>query len=242
MESKKNTDGLDIHAYASNKTKLKQPEACINEILPRLHCSYLVIGRSGSGKSTTVLHLLNSKSLLKGAFDIILYLSDSPDDLFKEHLHIPDENFIKNMSEEWLYKLIDKQKNEIKKKGITKAKSVCLIFDDILSKSKFLKSNILKKLVCECRHYNISCIFNTQGYKSIPRVVRINCRGLILFPSSLNEMIKFSEENCLPNMSNKRFLQLLQHCTSEAYQFAFINHDAKNPHDKLRKNFNTIIN
>jgi hypothetical protein len=234
-------DGLSIHAYKSNKAKLKQPIACQNDILPRLHCSYLITGKSGSGKSTTVLHLLNSKSLLKGAFDIILYLSDSPDDLFKENLKIPEENFIKNMSEEWLQKLIEKQKNEVEKKGITKAKSICLIFDDILSKQKFLRSNILKKLVCECRHYNISCIFNTQGYKSIPRVVRINCRGLILFPSSLNEMIKFAEENCLANMSNKRFLKLIQYCTNEPYQFCFINHDAPQQ-DKLRKNFNIIIN
>ena len=59
----------------------------------------------------------------------------------------------------------------------------------------YYPNGMIKKLVCETRHYNISCIFNTQSYKNVPRVVRINCRGLILFPSSLGEMEKFSEEN-----------------------------------------------
>ena len=238
----KNNDTLEIQVYKSNKNKLKQPEACCNGILPRLHCSFLVIGKSGSGKTNTVVHMLTSKKLLGGAFDVILYLSDSPDDLLKEHLPIPKENFIKDFTDEWLETLITRQKQSVENKGIDKTKSICLIFDDILSKRKFLNGNMIKKLVTETRHYAITCIFNTQSYKNIPRVVRINCRGLILFPSSLGEVEKFSEENCLPNMSKKRFMQLIQHCTSQPYQFAFINHDAPNPQDKLRKNFTTIIN
>ena len=236
----KNT--LEIQVYKSNKNKLKQPEACQSGILPRLHCSYLVIGKSGSGKSNAVIHMLTSKKLLGGAFDVILYLCDSPDDLFKDNLKIPKENFIKEFKEEWLENLINKQKQSVENKGIDKTKSICLVFDDILSKKKFLNSNIMKKLVTECRHSNMSCIFNTQSYKNVPRVVRINCRGLILFPSSLGELEKFAEENALPSMSKKRFLQLIQHCTDKPYQFAFINHDAPDPQEKLRKNFTTIIN
>ena len=223
---KTNKDGLEVQIFKSKKHKIKQPEAVENGILPRIHCSYLVVGKSGSGKSNVVLHMLNSKSLLGNVFDIILYLCDSPDDLFKENLKIPKENFIKDFTEEWLEKLIDKQRMAVEKKGVDKADNIMLIFDDILSKQKFLNSKVLIKLVTECRHYNISCIFNTQSYKKINRTVRLNCRGIILFPSSLGELIKFSEENALPNISNQRFLKLVQYCTKEAYQFAFINQDA----------------
>lgn len=238
---KTNKDGLEVEIFKSKKHKIKQPVAVENNILPRIHCSYLVVGKSGSGKSNVVLHMMNSKNLLGNAFDIILYLCDSPDDLFKENLKIPKENFIKDFTEEWLEKIIDKQRMAVEKKGVDKTDNIMLIFDDILSKQKFLNSKILIKLVTECRHYNISCIFNTQSYKKINRTVRLNCRGIILFPSSLGELIKFSEENSLPNMSNKRFLKLVQYCTKEAYQFAFINQDAA-PQDRLRKNFNKIIN
>ena len=234
-------DGLEVQVYKTNKQKIRQPDACEAGILPRLHCSYLVVGKSGSGKSNVVLHMVNSPSLLSGAFDVILYLCDSPDDLFKQNLKIPKENFIKNFTEEWLENLIDKQRASVEKKGADKTDNMLLIFDDILSKQKFLNSKVLIKLVCECRHYNISCIFNCQSYKKINRTVRLNVRGIILFPSSLGELIKFSEENCLPNMSNKKFLQLVQHCTKEQYNFCFINHDVP-PEDKLRKNFNKIIN
>ena len=242
MNEKKNNDTLEVQVYKSNKNKLKQPEACQNGILPRLNCSYLVIGKSGSGKSNAVIHMLTSKKLLGGAFDVILYLCDSPDDLFQDNLKIPKENFIKEFTEEWLENLINKQKESVEKKGIYKTKNICLVFDDILSKRKFLNGNMMKKLVTECRHSNMSCIFNTQSYKAVPRVVRINVRGLILFPSSLGELEKFSDENCLPNMSKKRFLQLIQHCTAQPYQFAFINHDSSHPQEKLRRNFTTIIN
>ena len=233
-------NNLEVEIYKSKKHKIKQPAACENGILPKVHCSYLVVGRSGSGKSNVVLHMMNSKLLLGGAFDVVLYLCDSPDDLFKENLKIPKENFIKIFDEEWLKKLIDKQRKNVEKKGIDKTDNVMLIFDDILSKQKFLNSKILIKLVTECRHYNISCIFNSQSYKKIPRVVRLNCRGIILFPSSLGELIKFSEENSLPNMSSKRFLELIQHCTNQPYQFAFLQQDAAQT-DRLRKNFNKII-
>jgi hypothetical protein len=234
-------DSLEVQVYKSKKHRMAQPAACENGVLPKMHCSYLVVGKSGSGKSNVVLHMLNSPSLLKGAFDVILYLCDSPDDLFKENLKIPKENFIKNFTEEWLQKLIDKQSASVDKKGADKTDNVLLIFDDILSKQKFLNSKILTHLVTACRHFNISCIFNTQSYKKIPRTVRLNVRGIILFPSSLGELVKFSEENCLPSMSNKRFLELVQYCTKEAYQFAFLQQDAP-PQDRLRKNFNKIVN
>ena len=235
----KNISGLKVNVFKSNKQGIKQPVACQNDVLPRLHCSYLVVGRSGSGKTNVVLHLLNSNDLLKGAFDVILYLCDSPDDTMKDNLKIPKENFVKEFTEEWLENLIAKQSASVKKNGYQKTKSVLLIFDDILSKQKFLNSKILVKLVAECRHYNISCIFNTQSYKKIPRVVRLNVRGIILFPSSLNELQKFAEEQCLPQMSSREFLKLIQFCTREPYNFAFINHDSKD--NKLRKNFDQMI-
>lgn len=240
-EVSEEVDGLEVHVFKSKKHKIKQPKACEQGVLPKMHCSYLVCGRSGSGKTNVVLHMLKSKSLLGNAFDVVLYLCDSPDDLMKDNLKIPKENYIKNFTEDWLEKLIDKQRQAVEKKGVHRADNVLLIFDDILSKQKFLNSKMLTKLVTECRHYNISCIFNTQSYKKIPRVVRLNCRGIILFPSSLGELVKFSEENCLPNMSNKRFLELVQYCTKDAYQFAFINACAE-PQDRLRKNFDKIVN
>jgi hypothetical protein len=232
---------LKVVPAKTKKAQIKQPQACKDGVLPKLHCSYLICGKSGSGKTAVLVHLLRSNALLANAFDYIFYCCDSPDDMVQSNLHLPKENIIQNFDADFLDRLIKKQEAKIKKKGADKADSILLVFDDILSKTKFLNSGIMTKLVCESRHYNISCIFNTQSYKKLPRVVRINVRGIILFPSNLGELEKFSEENALPGMSKKDFLKLVQHCTAEQYQFAFINHDAP-PNDKLRKNFDTIVN
>jgi hypothetical protein len=236
-----NLNNLEIPVYKSKKQGIKQPIACQNDILPRLHCSYLIIGKSGSGKTNVLLHLLNSPLLLKNAFDIILYLSDSPDDTVYDNLKIPKENFLKNWNEDNIEKILEKQEMSIKNKGFMKTPNILIVFDDVLSRPKFLNSKIVLKLVTSCRHFNISCIFNTQSYKKLPRTIRLQARGLILFPSSLNELNKFSEEQCLAQMSNKEFLKKIQYITSKPYQFAFINNDSTNER-KLRKNFDTIIN
>jgi hypothetical protein len=237
---KKSVDGLIVKPFKSTKQGIKQPKACENDILPRLHCSYLFVGRSGSGKTNTLLHLLKSKDLLKGAFQTILYLSDSVDDTVKDNMkdEIPSENFIKEFDEAFINKILSAQEAEIKKKGYTKARNVALILDDILSKKKFLNSKIMMKLCTCCRHYNTSIFILSQSYKNIPRALRLQMRGIVFLPSSLNEVNKFAEEQCLPNMGNKRFKELIQYATKEPYQFCFINNDSQ---QKLRKGFNKLI-
>lgn len=237
-------DSLSVQVAKTSKKGAIQPNCCKNGILPKLHCSYLVVGRSGSGKSNVVIHMLKSKGLLGGVFHYIFYFTGSPDDSFKENIKIPKENIIRDFDESKINNILQKQKAIIDKKGFaqaSKTNNVLLVFDDILSQPAFLKSKMLLKLVTECRHYLCSCIFNTQSYKKIPRSVRINCRGVIFFPASRGEMEVFSEEQCLPNMTKKRFMKLIDHCTSQQYQFAFINSDAP-PQESLRKNFDTIIN
>ena len=189
-----------------------------------------IAGKPNAGKSSLLNTLLNEEKA------IVSNIPGTTRDSIEDSLIIEGIKF-KFTDTAGLRKTSD----IIESKGIEKTKNILLIFDDILSKQKFLKSNILTKLITECRHYNISCIINSQYYKKVPAVVRTNCRGLILFPSSLSELEKFTDENCLPNMSKKRFLELIQHCTDKPYQFAFINHDAPNE-EKLRKNFNIIIN
>jgi len=233
-------NNLKIPVYKSKKQGITQPDCCKYDILPKLHCTYLIIGKSGSGKTNVLLHILNSPNLLKDAFNIILYISDSPDDTVQDNLHIPKENFLKNWDEDTIEKILKKQEQSINEKGFLKTPNILLIFDDVLSRPKFLNSKIIIKLVTACRHFNISCIFNSQSYKKLPRTVRINARGIILFPSSMSELQKFSEEQCLPGMSNKEFLRKIQYITKDPYQFGFINNDSTND-KKLRKNFDVII-
>jgi hypothetical protein len=53
-------------------------------------------------------------------------------------------------------------------------------------------------------------------------------------------MVVFADEQCLPNMKKKQFLQLIEYRTAEQYQFAFLNLDAP-PAERLRKNLDKVI-
>jgi hypothetical protein len=235
---------LTVSVARTGKMNMIQPASVESNILPKLPFRLLVCGESGSGKSNAVIHLLNSPALLKGVFHHIYYFTGSNDDSFTTNVKIESENIIEDFDEAKLQDILDKQLGRIEKMGYgpaSKKHNTVIIFDDILSRPKFLKSNILLKMVAESRHYLVSIILNTQSYTKIPRALRINCSGLILFPSSRGEMEVFATENCLANMSFRDFLGLVEHCTKKRYSFAFINKNAL-PQDKLRCNFDTIIN
>jgi len=239
-------DDLKIVVAKSKKHQIKQPDAC-PDILPKIHCSYLCIGKSGSGKSNVVIHMLNSKALLKGVFQKIYYFIGSNDDTFTDNIKmtetIPMSSSHQLEAIRRIEEIIAKQKSIIDKLGIAEAskKNNCLlIFDDILSVPKILKSDIILKLISECRHYLMSTIINTQSYMKISRSIRINARGIIFFEASLGEIERLADEQSLPNMKKKDFIEMIKHATSKQYDFAFINLDAK-PDERLRKNFDTIL-
>ncbi len=240
-----NTNPLKVSVAKTKKEGLQQPDCC-PDILPKIHCSYLNVGRSGSGKSNVIIHMLNSPQMLKGVFNKIYYFIASVDETFCDNVKCEQIEMGTSKQIQAIDKIediIESQKKNIDKLGFKEASrkhNTLMVFDDILSVPKVLRSDILLKLVTECRHYLVSCIFNSQSYTKIPRSIRINCRGIIFFPASLGEIERLADEQSLPNMTKKQFKILIQHATKEPYNFAFLNLDAK-PSERLRKNFDTIL-
>ena len=68
---KNDINGLIVVPAKTKKQQIKQPDACEDGILPKLHFSLLNVGRSGSGKTNVIIHLLRSKALLNKAFKYI---------------------------------------------------------------------------------------------------------------------------------------------------------------------------
>jgi hypothetical protein len=113
-----------------------------------------------------------------------------------------------------------------------------MLFDDILSNQKFLKSKTLTRLATANRHFNISYIFCSQYYKKLPPVVRTNARYYMIFPSSMSEVEKIADELTPPRISKKQFIQYLQYATDKQYSFLSINADSQEP---LRRMFENIL-
>jgi len=239
---------LKITPLKTKKSDLPQSPFMEADIINRFPSLTLCIGKSGSGKSNVMANMLTKKEFMKDFFDdIYLFSPTAKSDDIVEHLKLKDNHIIENLDETAITKLnkiVDDNIEKIKKQGISTVASkskILIICDDCISEKVFIKSNILSKLATAGRHALISTVICSQSYTKIPRVIRLQAQGMIIFPSSNDELDLLCEDLCPPGMGKKSFLELIKFATDERYSFLFVNHHAKNPKEKFRKNFDEII-
>lgn len=247
-DNSEDEDPIEIKALKTKKSNLPQSPYMEADIINKFPSLTLCIGRSGSGKSNVIANMLTKKEFMKDFFDeIYLFSPTAKSDDLVEHLKLKDENIIENLNEEAVNKLneiVDTNTEKIKNDGITKTSKnskILIICDDCISERVFIKSNILSRLATAGRHALISTIICSQSYTKVPRVIRLQCQGLIVFPSSNDEIELLCEDLCPAGMSKKNFLELIKFATDERYSFLFVNHHSKNPKEKFRKKFGEII-
>ena len=238
-EEEDNRNPYEIKVKQTNKEGLEQPQGVDDGILPTMPCGILIIGRSGSGKTQCLVNMMSNKNILGDYFDLIYLFTDTnPDQELIADLKLKKKNIIVDFDEEKVKSIMTKAENTIEKDCFKNAPKIMLLFDDILSNQKFLKSKTLTKLATANRHYNISYIFCSQYYKKLPPVVRTNARYYIIFPSSMSEVEKIADELTPPQMSKKKFINYLQHATAKKYSFMSINANSEEP---LRRGFENIL-
>lgn len=222
-----------------------QPKGSKRGILPEQPCSMMFCGLSKSGKTTLLKNTLTDKKLLGDYFDTIVMFSPTADaDTTLTHeLQIPDENIITEFEEKDLKKIIDAQRELIKKDGynkVAKENKMLFIFDDCISHREFLKSKTILDLCATVRHLLISVVFLMQSYRMLPRACRINLRGIAFFQSNRNETDVLVEEEGPPTLKNKEFRHLIHQATRDKYSYLFINKDRPYNERYLHKYENII--
>ena len=229
-----------IRVIQTEKSKIPQIQGAKQNILLKHPFSLFVVGKTGSGKTMTILNLINEEWGYKNYFKNIIVFSPTAgtcDDQFKNI--VPDDNIISNPSNEFIDMLFDSQKEELTKKSIHKIPRLLLIFDDCQGNKEFEKN--LTKIFVKNRHYSISCIYMAQSFKnSLPKSARLQASGVILFPASNSENNVFIEEFCPPRIKKKDFHEMITYCHTEPYNFMFINNQVKT-NEKYRHNFDTIL-
>jgi len=249
-KSEKN-DLLKIIAYPTNKSKLKQRPMMKEGIIPKHPSRMIFNGKSGSGKSNLLINLMTQPHFYGRTkrsdpksqyFDLVFLFSptaDGQDDLVK-FLELPEKRICTNFDEEALNKIFDVQDSIIKEKGLDKAPKILIIFDDIQSDAKFMRSKSFTRAFIQGRHCNMSIAVCCQSWTKLPRVCRLQGSDIFFFPSSQSEVEVVSEEYCPPNTTKKQFRELVQHATGEQYQFLYISCNSK-PEKRFRKNLDTIL-
>ena len=229
---------------AKSKIPLK---ACMKSgVLPKFPFSMMISGRSGSGKTNLLVNLLTRKEFLKHYFQYVLIYSPTAgeyDDSYKS-LNLPPENFKNDFSEQDLEDLIEARKKLIKQKGIEYVAKNCrvlIILDDVIANRDFLNSPQALKMFALLRHYLVSVIVLMQTYNKLPKALRNNANAIMIFPSNRSEVEVLIDELTPPNLTKKQFQKVIEYCTSERYNFLYINNHAE-PGKRLRKNLDEVIN
>ena len=110
------------------------------------------------------------------------------------------------------------------------------VIADIMTNKRF--QAIIKELFIRCRKLNISLVFITQSYVSVPKEVRINSAHYLIMKIHNKRELQQIAINHSADIDYKDFLKIYRNCTTEPYSFLTI--DTVSPAANLkrfRKNF-----
>ena len=133
--------------------------------------------------------------------------------------HVNDGNaFIERFNKmDDVYKSIDHYNPNRRRK-------ILIAFDDmiadIMTNKKF--EAIIKELFIRCRKINISLVFITQSYFSVPKDVRLNSTHYFIMKINNNRELQNIAIDHLADIDYKDFMKIYGECTKEPYNFLTI--------------------
>ena len=98
-------------------------------------------------------------------------------------------------------------------------RKVLIVFDemiaDIMSNKKF--QAIIKELFIRCRKLNISLVFITQSYFSVPKDARLNSTHYLIMKINNRKELQNIATNHSADIDYKDFIKIYTECTKELY-------------------------
>ena len=189
----------------------------------------LTIGASGSGKTNTLLNLINEQ---KNIDKIYLYAKDLSEPKYEYLIKNRENTGIKHVNDgnafiEYSNMMDDVYKN-IDDYNLNRRRKILIISDDMIADimtNKKLQA-IINELFIRCRKINISLAFITQSYFSVPKDVRLNSTHYFIMKINNKRDNKRELQNIAINHSAdidyKNFMKIYRECTKEPYNFLTI--------------------
>ena len=202
----------------------------------------LIIGISGSGKTNALLNLIKEQDNYNPIDEIYLYTKDLSEPKYQFLIQKREDVGIKHLNDPGALikcsNTIDDVYNKIDDYNSNRRK-ILIIFDDtigdITTSKKF--QAMIKELFIRCRKVNISFVFITQSYFSVPEEVRLNSTHYLIMKIHNKRELRNTAINHSPDFDYKDFMKIYRKCTKEPYYFMTI--DTTLPADnslRFRKN------
>ena len=88
---------------------------------------------------------------------------------------------------------------------------------DIMTNKRF--QAIIKELFIRCKKLNISLVFITQSYFSVPKEVRLNSTPYLIMKIHNRRKLQQIDINHSADINCKDLLKIYRNCTKDPYSF-----------------------
>ena len=205
----------------------------------------LIIGRSASGKTNTLLNLIKEHDSDNLIDKIYLYAKDLNEPKYQFLIKKREDVGIKHLnnskaSVEYSAYMNDVY-NNINDYNPNRKRKI-LVFDGIIADMMTNKKiqAIIKELFIRYRKLNTSLVFITQSYFSVPKEVRLNSTHYLIMKIHNKRELQQIAINHSADINYKGFMKTYRKCTSEPCSFLTID-TALPTNDPLRFRKNLLL-
>ena len=102
--------------------------------------------------------------------------------------------------------------------NVNRKRKTLIMFDDIIADMMTNKKfqAIIKELFIRCRKLNISLVFITQSYFSVPKDVRLNSTHYLIMKTNNKKELQNIAINHSADIDYKDFMKIYRECTKRA--------------------------
>ena len=211
----------------SNKKKSLSKDTTGSSSLERNDWPFrmLIIRPSGSGKTNTLLHLINNLNPIDETY---LYAKDINESKYEYLINKREQTGIKNLNDPNAFIEYSDDMNDvlddINNYNKNRDKKVLIVFDDMIADIEYNKNfkRIIKELFYKACKINVLIVFITQSYFRALKDARLNSTHYTIMKINNKKELKRIAEEKSGHLDYKDFLKIFNYCTKEPYSFMTI--------------------